>query len=79
MQFSLEYDFSSVEYQEYQFDTPNNYPEESYDDYNDDEEEDYPEECQSYEEKTNLKVFYCGQSIIRIPKCCAKDFSINQR
>ena len=75
MIFSLEYDFSSVEYQEYQSDTPNNYPEESYDDYNDDEEED----CQSYEEKTNLKVFYCGQKIIRIPKCCSKDFSINQR
>ena len=76
MQLSLEYDFSSVDYQS---DYQNDYPEDSDDDYNYVEEEDYPEECESDEEMTKLKVFYCGQSIIRIPKCCAKDFSINQR
>ena len=76
MKFSLEYDFSSVEYLS---DYSDDYSEDSNDDYNYDEEEDYPEDCQREGEKTKLKVFYCGQSIIRIPKCCPKDFSINQR
>ena len=73
MKFSLEYDFSSVEY--HLSDYSDDY-QDSHDDYEDDDEE---KVCQSDEEKTNLKVFYCGQKIIRIPKCCAKDFSINQR
>ena len=35
--------------------------------------------CPTDEEKTSLRVFYCGPGITRIPKCCKKDFSINQR